>query len=528
MKKDILPFMSIAMLMAMVSCSSSDDAVEEIKEESKLVPMTFTATQESNAGTRMALSTGNSVIWQTSDKISVFDGYNDTKHNRSFTLAGDGGGTSGIFTGTALSTATSFTAVYPYTEGAQLESTGIVNGITLPAVQTATPNSFDPNAALMMAVSTTENKNQLDFKHAVSFVKIQTEFACKKIVLSANENIAGTGKLTYNSGAPSISLDSDQSKTVTLKPASEDGVIAAGTYYIAICPQTLTGFSIRFINSDDSKAYTRTSIQSNTFNRSRIKNFGTFSESGTSWTSTMESNGNVKASQQVDMVEFTIGDKKYRVIFATSNLTATGLAENEYDYGDYFAWGATEPWYTSYTTGTNGSGKPTITSDGWKDGHESGYASGTAPAFTPEYTSEKDFEMSDDPARNILGGDWQIPTKAIWQALVNNSSSNGWDNSKKGYTFTNNSQTLFLPAAGYVVQAWFYNVGSYGLYWSGTLYSSTAAYVLCFNSGNVNDQYKDNRYSGFSVRPVRLVEVSWAGSVPATKEGYGVEDDLKW
>ena len=169
-----------------------------------------------------------------------------------------------------------------------------------------------------------------------------------------------------------------------------------------------------------------------------------------------------------------------------------------------------------------------VTSEGWKTDHTSGYASGTAPAFTPEYTSEKDFEMSDDPARNILGGDWQIPTKAIWQALVNNSSSNGWDNSKKGYTFTNNSQTLFLPAAGYVFRTWFYNVGSYGLYWSGTLYSSTAAYVLCFNSGNVNDQYKDNRHYGFSVRPVRLVEVSWAGSVPATKEGYGVEDDLKW
>ena len=49
MKKYILPFMSIAMLMAMASCSSSDDEVAEIKEESKLVPMTFTATQESNA-----------------------------------------------------------------------------------------------------------------------------------------------------------------------------------------------------------------------------------------------------------------------------------------------------------------------------------------------------------------------------------------------------------------------------------------------------------------------------------------------
>ena len=59
--------MSIAMLMAMASCSSSDDEVAEIKEESKLVPMTFTATQESNAGTRSALNNSNGVIWKTGD-----------------------------------------------------------------------------------------------------------------------------------------------------------------------------------------------------------------------------------------------------------------------------------------------------------------------------------------------------------------------------------------------------------------------------------------------------------------------------
>ena len=74
MKKYILPLMSIAMLMAMASCSSSDDEVAEIKEESKLVPMTFTATQESNAGTRSALNNSNGVIWKTGDEISVFDG----------------------------------------------------------------------------------------------------------------------------------------------------------------------------------------------------------------------------------------------------------------------------------------------------------------------------------------------------------------------------------------------------------------------------------------------------------------------
>ena len=152
MKKYILPLMSIAMLMAMASCSSSDDEVAEIKEESKLVPMTFTATQESNAGTRSALNNSNGVDWQTGDKISVFD----ADGNHEFTLTGIVA--EGKFSGIASSEATSFTAVYPYTDGAQLESGGSVSGITLPAEQTATAGSFDPKAALMMAY--TEDKSQ--------------------------------------------------------------------------------------------------------------------------------------------------------------------------------------------------------------------------------------------------------------------------------------------------------------------------------------------------------------------------------
>ena len=277
MKKYILPLMSIAMLMAMASCSSSDDEVAEIKEESKLVPMTFTATQESNVGTRTALNAGTGVDWQTSDKISVFDG----QGNRTFTLTEDV--EDGKFSGTASSQATSFTAVYPYTDGAQLESDGIVNGITLPAVQTATAGSFDPKAALMMAYTT--DKSKLDFKNAVSLVKVTTQFACRKIGLSAYEYIAGTGTLSYNNGEPSIAFDSNQSRTVTLIPADGESVIAAGTYYIAIRPHTSIGFSIVFINSDNSKLYTRRNEQKNTFSRSRIKNLGIFSEYPTSsWT----------------------------------------------------------------------------------------------------------------------------------------------------------------------------------------------------------------------------------------------------
>ncbi|MCI6337706.1 MAG: hypothetical protein MR802_07185 [Prevotella sp.] len=504
MKKYILPLMSIAMLMAMASCSSSDDAVEEIKEESKLVPMTCTATQESNAGTRSALNGSYGVDWQTSDKISVFDG----QGNQEFTLTGDV--EDGKFYGTASSTATSFTAVYPYTEGAQLESTGIVNGITLPAVQTATPNSFDPNAALMMAVSTTDKKYNLDFKNAVSLVKIQTEFACKKIVLSANEDIAGTGTLTMtfdnanDTYTSSFTFSSGNSSTITLKPATGES-FDAGTYYIVVPPITLTnGFIITFTAEND-KEYTRKSTQSNTFNRSKIKDFGSFATTGDYWCDAARG-AKVRADQEVDLgLTITIGEKNYKVIFTKSNLTKDGLAENEYDYGDFFAWGATEPWYNSYTIDSYGT--PKVASDGWKEGHKSGYVE--TPTLDNKYTYIKDFEMSDDPAHKILGGDWQLPTTEIWQAL-NTSSNWSWTikGGKKGMEVENYStnNSIFLPVAGRGSGTSFY-LGDYGFYWSGTAHSSTSAYYLFFRNGQISAADYYDRYYGLLVRPVRLVAV---------------------
>lgn len=511
--------MSIAMLMAMASCSSSDDEVAEIKEESKLVPMTFTATQESNVGTRAALN-GNSVDWQTNDKISVFDG-TGAENNQEFTLTGDV--KDGNFSGNASSTATKFTAVYPYTDGAQLGEDGSVSGITLPAEQTATPNSFDPAAALMMAVSTEENKNQLDFKNAVSLVKVTTEFACKSIVLSANENIAGTGKLTYNSGAPSITFESNQSQTITLKPATVSNSFAAGTYYMVVPSITLNGFTITFTDEND-KEYTRKSTNSNTFNRSKIKDFGSFATSGDYWYDASRGD-KVRADQEVDMgLTVTISGVNYKVIFAKTNLTATGLAENEYDYGDYFAWAATEPWCTAYTY-TTSSGTATE----WKNSKNYNtydwstvpYRDGTNNQCIKYLTDGAVLDVSDDAARQILGGDWKLPTIEIWQALINTTNYKWeWTTTQDGYSGykvtsnTDKSKSIFLPAAGFVdgtLGTLFNYVGRYGRYWSGTAHSSTTypntnAYLLGFtNHSDFNAQSIYDRYRGLSVRPVRLV-----------------------
>ena len=133
--------------------------------------------------------------------------------------------------------------------------------------------------------------------------------------------------------------------------------------------------------------------------------------------------------------------------------------------------------------------------------------------------------MSDDPARQILGGDWQIPTKTIWEELkskMNNLTTKGFNSERKGYEFVNNDQTLFLPAAGEVNGTSFNYVGSYGEYWSGTAYSSTDAYYLSFDESGFNVQIIYDRYCGYSVRPVRLVELSATNT-----EGYN-ENDFQW
>ena len=487
MKKYIQSMMAFAAIVSFASCSSEDNNTT-IENESAVKVMTFTATQEGDEqSTRAAISTSDSKVinWESNDQISIFDGTN----NKQFTLTDGAGSTSGKFSGEAEQS-TSYTAVYPYQSTASLSGDDVTN-VTLPATQNATDNSFDKNAALMMAQS---DNTTLNFKNVVGYVKVKPKFACSKIVLQAagaSEYLAGRCTLSYGEGMPSIAFTSEQSTSITLS-----GDITANTvYYIAVPAVTLSaGWSISFTDNTGD-VYTRTGSNSITFKRNTIINLGEFSRTDNNLKLTLTQNGNVPADKQVDMGVFNIGGTNYRLIFTKSNLIATGLAASESAYGDYFAWGATEPWYTSYT-GT--------TFNGWKAGHSSGYASGTAPAFSPEYTSEKDFEMSDDPARKILGGDWQIPTKAIWEALVYNSSSKGWES---GYKFINNGQTLFLPAAGYVRAKRFSEYGSGARYWSGTAYSSSYAYRLSFSDSKLNVGNDLGRQYGCSVRPVRLVAV---------------------
>ena len=498
MKKYIQSMMAFAAIVSFASCSSEDNNTT-IENESATKVMTFTATQEGDEqSTRAAISSTDSKVinWQEGDQISIFDG----KTNNQFTLKNGAGTKSATFQGVAASAET-YTAVYPYQSEASYDtSNGNVTGITLKPTQTATANSFDKEAALMIAVG---DKNTLRFKNVVGYVKVKSTFNCTRIDLKAFDNsavLAGTGTVSYNGGEPTLDLSNAETKNYAI---TLTGDIKAGNfYYIAVPPVTLkAGWTIEFTAKDNGKLYSRKGTNDITFTRNKVTDLGEFATTGDYWYDP------VRADQEVDLgLTITIGTKNYKVIFAKSNLTTTGLATNEYDYGDYFAWGAIKPWYTEIDK----------TSSSWTATWEKsgGYSITNAPFYNSstdsytKYTPGDALEASDDAARQILKGDWRIPTTEIWAALVNNSTI-VWDSTNKGYKFTKNSQTLFLPAAGYVWGTSFENVGSSGRYWSGTTASwNRTAYYLHFGDVNLNAQDSGSRTQGFPVRPVRLVEVS--------------------
>lgn len=518
MKKNIYKLYAFATLLTLSACSS-DDTVGQENVEEKLVSMTFTASQEGEGGTRTYVNEVDNennktrVYWSGQDKISVFDVKGSV--GKCFELSSGGGSKKGVFSGTASDEVDKYTAVYPYTEGAVLNDDGSVSNVVLPSTQTATAGSFDPNAALMMAESTTENKKSLSFKNVIGLVKVKPGFACSKIIIRPSDKtavLAGKGKLTYNSGEPKIDFSESDEKSYII--TLEGNIEANKDYYIAVPAATLNEkWSITFVSSDD-KVYIRQSDRSITFERKKVIDLGTFTEGATYWVS--GESGIVEPSQEIDLgLQIQMDGNNYKVIFAKSNLTALGLAANETDFGDYFAWGATEPWLTDYKRAADGS----VTSVIWKSSKYNTYNWSTVPYKASdadkcdEYTNNGDKlnVTKDDAARLILGGNWQIPTKDIWEKLYDSGSGiYNWqettDNGNKGYkvTSTSNNKWIFLSYAGYVIGSSPKSAISDGLYWSGTAFSGVSAFNLVFSRAGVNTQDNRNRCYGLAVRPVRL------------------------
>ncbi len=161
-------------------------------------------------------------------------------------------------------------------------------------------------------------------------------------------------------------------------------------------------------------------------------------------------------------------------------------------YGNYYAWGETNA-KTTYSWDT--------------------YTHGTSSDNLTKYTGSDDLttlEADDDAAAQNWGDNWRMPTDNDWKELKNNcewtwtSNYNNTGIAGRIVTSKTNSNSIFLPAAGYRDDDKSENVGSVGDYWSSSLYTGNSgrAWYAYFNSSRV-DQNGTSRYYGHSVRPVQ-------------------------
>jgi hypothetical protein len=470
MKKAIL---LLCMAAGLMSCAK---VVENLQNEG--VPMSFNVTVLETKATKTE--------WVNGDKIYVFfkdlaTKYLILEYNGSSWTNSSGGGTlldsDFIGLGTQTLTAVHFPVAVDvaYADGRFSFTSGgkpVFNYYLFEAGKDYTVDGTTVNATLSMG-----KPAGVVLIHVAGIQGSVGDytFGCSKMKPVACASVGTDGAITENVLQAGARLSG---------VADSDGGIFAGRL---VFPDESKDY--KFTVASDDNIYTLTR-SGRTLTAGKMYNFPALSETGV---------GNWSVLNVVDLyVDMGAAGK-----WAKCNIGAS----NPQDYGDYFAWGET----TGYNEGK--------TAFYW-----SNYAWGTSETTLTKYCSQSNNGMDgftdalttllpeDDAAFAALGGKFRMPTEAEWTALR--------DNTKYDWTWTDNyegtgirgrtvtsksddSKSIFLPAAGNRAGTNLNSANNIGYYWSSSLNAGYPPYVevLIFNSlaPNINDSYR--RY-GHSVRPV--------------------------
>ena len=182
-------------------------------------------------------------------------------------------------------------------------------------------------------------------------------------------------------------------------------------------------------------------------------------------------------------------------LWATMNIGASEAT----DAGLYFQWGDTSGYTASQVGGIND--KKYF---GWRDYKWS--IEGSSSNFSKYTTSGATLDLEDDAANKNWGGDWHMPTlDQIIELIINTTSTWTTQNGVSGKTFTSksdNSKSIFIPAAGAAKEGSVGAIGNNGGVWSSTLTNRADwGHYLTINSGSAVAE-GNQRSLGLSVRGV--------------------------
>ncbi len=209
----------------------------------------------------------------------------------------------------------------------------------------------------------------------------------------------------------------------------------------------------------------------------------------------------VEVNDQVATVSGKMGNYTYVDLglpsgtkWATYNVGATKPTE----YGDYFAWGETEP-KEDYTFKTYK----------WCKGNSTSMTKYCTDSRFGTVDNKKVLDAEDDAATANWGKEWRMPTADEIRELQSGcdwkrvEDFNGTGITGRLGTSKYNGATIFLPAAGYRGNTDLKDAGDYVGYWSSSLSGSFSyyAYYLYFDDDFFNS-FGSSRGLGRSVRAV--------------------------
>ena len=223
--KRFFTILSIA-AVALAACNKENEEPGQKIDPAQLVDMTFEvsakptqAAEVQNASTKTEIKEDGTVHWSVGDKVSVFyevNGKTGSSESEALTaenIKADGSASVTVKVPTAFTLAQfegtrSLSAVYPFDATATFEG-GKIN-VSAPKVQDGT------FAHASLSVAEWTGSNSLTFENQCGLLRIEA----------------------VDAAVSKITLKSTDSEVVTLN------VSGAGTYYVAVAPSTLEGFSV--------------------------------------------------------------------------------------------------------------------------------------------------------------------------------------------------------------------------------------------------------------------------------------------
>lgn len=465
-----------SMLLILSGCHMADG----FQDEQEVSENVYKAVMEGFSPDTKTELDANKILWSSGDRITVFDG-NDT--GKPYLLdPASAGSPSGEFTVTSGVSADgsgddidAVVAVYPHGSDLNLskgqDGTLILGNVLFPSEQQYVPSSFARASFPMVSVTP---EKELYFRNlgGIFRLKVRGSGIVEKVILEGNEGelISGNATVTLRQGTPpAVVMDADASGSISLICDPPMGLMEEETvdFYFSLPPVDFaSGFTVTFECVDREPVVKRT-IKSNKVNRSVVLSMPKF---------------------VLSYVPAPVVDLGLSVKWAAWNV---GASRPE-GYGDYFAWGETEP-KTSYSKGN--------------------YVHYVSASGTYADLGGNISGTEHDVASVKWGDGWRMPTLEEMQELADLcvwsvETVEGVD----GNMATGpNGNSIFIPNTGYCQGSSKYfdnnNLdGSFGFFWSATIgpVKNEEAYIINCEMGHGVVAYRYwNRYFGLPVRPVK-------------------------